>query len=141
MYSIVILGVPNPQKRPRFARMGRFVKTFDPDKSLKKDIIEGFTGQLPDTLISTPIRVEARFYFPHRTSHYRSNGTLKDKSFIKSTKPDLDNLIKFILDTLNGVIWVDDSLIVELVAGKYYDEKPRTELYIRSYEDNERTEN
>ena len=135
MYSLTILGIPTPQKRPRFARMGRYVKTYDTNKSLKEGIIESLATQLPKDLITTPLKVKVCFYFPHIKSHYKSNGALKDKLFYKDTKPDIDNLVKFIFDTLNGVIWRDDALIVSLEASKRFDDRPRTELYIEEIED------
>ena len=46
-------------------------------------------------------------------------------------RPDLDNYIK-ILDALNGIVWKDDSQIVEISAFKYYGEKPRLFLDIDS---------
>ena len=48
----------------------------------------------------------------------------------RTVRPDLSNLIKFIEDAANGVIWKDDSLIVELQAKKVYDFNPRTEMII-----------
>lgn len=47
-------------------------------------------------------------------------------------KPDLDNLVKFAKDCLNGVAWQDDSQVCELEAWKAYDEKPRTEIIIEA---------
>lgn len=39
---------------------------------------------------------------------------------VKSTRPDVDNIAKFYLDALNGVLFVDDAQVVKLVASKRY---------------------
>lgn len=41
-------------------------------------------------------------------------------------KPDLDNLLKFILDSFKDVIITDDKLICSLTAKKVYSKEPRT---------------
>ena len=44
---------------------------------------------------------------------------------------DIDNLIKSVADSLNGVIWDDDDQIVELHATKNYDkDRPRVEITV-----------
>ncbi|HGM1282915.1 TPA: RusA family crossover junction endodeoxyribonuclease [Clostridioides difficile] len=45
-----------------------------------------------------------------------------------SKKPDLDNIIKSVADSLNGIAYKDDSQIVEVVSKKYYSDKPRVEV-------------
>lgn len=35
-------------------------------------------------------------------------------------KPDCDNIVKLISDALNGIVWVDDSQVVDLVVKKRY---------------------
>jgi len=41
--------------------------------------------------------------------------------FFKTTRPDLaDNLNKGLLDALTGIVWKDDSVIVEVYARKVY---------------------
>ncbi len=40
------------------------------------------------------------------------------------TRPDCDNYCKAISDSLNGVVWLDDSQIVDLHVSKSYAEKP-----------------
>ena len=45
-------------------------------------------------------------------------------------RPDTDNLVKLVLDALNGVFWRDDSQ-VQIMAIKLYSEHPRTQVEIR----------
>lgn len=37
-----------------------------------------------------------------------------------SVKPDCDNLLKAFCDAANGLLWVDDALIISVKATKYY---------------------
>jgi Holliday junction resolvase RusA-like endonuclease len=47
-------------------------------------------------------------------------------------KPDLDNLAKAVLDSLNGLAWVDDSQIYRLLVEKVWvDEQPRTVVTLK----------
>lgn len=47
-------------------------------------------------------------------------------------KPDADNVAKM-LDALNGVVWIDDSQIVDWRVLKIYAEVPRLEVTVASY--------
>lgn len=42
------------------------------------------------------------------------------------TKPDLDKLVRGILDALTGVVWIDDSQVTFLAASKQYSMDPQT---------------
>lgn len=45
---------------------------------------------------------------------------------------DLDNAIKVVLDSLNGILYEDDSQIVEIHALRYDDKhKPRVEIEVK----------
>ena len=47
---------------------------------------------------------------------------------------DVDNLVKSVLDGLNGILWDDDSDVVELHATKALDRgNPRTEVKINAH--------
>ncbi len=48
----------------------------------------------------------------------------------KTTKPDCDNLIKCVLDALNGYAWKDDSQVYRITFLKKYGPEPRTEITI-----------
>ena len=80
---------------------------------------------------------------PRPKSHYRQGkyaGILKDNIPKHYTKcSDIDNLAKFILDTLQGDdgFFIDDKQVVELNCIKRYieqDEKPKTIVMIDKYE-------
>ena len=51
-----------------------------------------------------------------------------------STTPDLDNLCKFLLDAIKGVVINDDRIICSLSAKKVYDIQPRTEFTVTEVE-------
>jgi len=55
------------------------------------------------------------------------NGDIKPTS-----KPDVDNILKIALDSLNGIVYGDDKQVVEATIEKCYGEKP--ELIIRILE-------
>lgn len=40
-----------------------------------------------------------------------------------TTKPDCDNIVKVILDALNGVAYYDDKQVVSVTCEKYYGER------------------
>jgi Holliday junction resolvase RusA-like endonuclease len=46
-------------------------------------------------------------------------------------KPDTDNLLKFLKDCGNGLLWADDSQVSEVHAWKVYSDKPRTEITLK----------
>jgi Holliday junction resolvase RusA-like endonuclease len=93
----------------------------------------------PDVPIKAPVRLVAKFFLKRPKNHY---GTGKNAGKLKSwalsacptTKPDLDNLVKFIKDALNGIFWYDDSYVVEIQARKKYSESPRIEIEIWDFD-------
>ena len=89
----------------------------------------------PDVKLKGSILIEYKFFYERPKSHYRTgkykNLLKKNAPKIHTTKPDIDNLVKFVCDSLNGVCYRDDSQIVELKAEKHYTESgPRTEVFI-----------
>lgn len=46
------------------------------------------------------------------------------------TRPDLDNLIKFIMDTCTGILYKDDCVVSCCFIRKQYSQNPRVEFFI-----------
>ncbi len=49
-------------------------------------------------------------------------------------KPDVDNYLKTVGDALNGVVWSDDSNIVEAVVRKWWAEHPRLVVAVETFD-------
>lgn len=71
-----------------------------------------------------PIRVVLCFTFPRPKNHY---GTGKNKEALKAaapaehmTKPDLDKLVRCVLDALTGIAYHDDNQVITINARKSY---------------------
>ena len=48
-----------------------------------------------------------------------------------TTKPDTDNIVKSILDSLNGIAYKNDKQVVDLRVRKQYAEVPSVSVWIR----------
>ena len=87
-----------------------------------------------DPISGKPIEIDLKFFMKRPKNHYgtgRNAGKLKPNApVLHSKKPDIDNLIKFVFDCLNGQVWKDDALIYYVSALKMYAETPRTEITI-----------
>ena len=120
--SLVILGKPTPQKRHRYSFRGGNVRNF------KAKALE-FS---PKKMLKGAIMLSITFYMPRPKNHYRTgkfSHLLKNNAPISHiVKPDIDNLSKFVMDALQGILWDDDCYINALEARKAYSEKPRTEI-------------
>jgi Holliday junction resolvase RusA-like endonuclease len=49
---------------------------------------------------------------------------------LPSKKPDIDNVVKAVLDGLNGVAWKDDKQVTSLMASKVYGENPQVVVHV-----------
>lgn len=56
---------------------------------------------------------------------------MREKALRPIKKPDMDNVVKVIADSLNGVAYRDDTQIVDQMCRKFYSDEPRVEVIIR----------
>ena len=130
---------PVEQARPRATRMGRGIRLYDPKKVsvYKKQLAMMCKFQYKQAPLTGPLMVELNFF-----RHIQSSISKKERELRMSgghrpvVKPDTDNYIKSTLDGLNGLLWEDDNQIVDLVAHKYYSDKPRVEIEVTKLDEN-----
>ena len=114
---------PTSLKRHRHTKFGGG-HTYDPSSKDKKNFVDKLSMFIPLKPLEGPIKAELYFYEKRPKSHYRTG---KFKHLLKETAPtfnqsrkDIDNFVKFIFDSLNNKIFIDDSQIYELKCGKYF---------------------
>jgi Holliday junction resolvase RusA-like endonuclease len=123
-FSMVIIGKPMGKERPRFARMGNFVKTYTPGKTkLRESEIQVLARQemKGKEIFTGALEVSMNVGFPIPKSWSKKKTKEATDGILKPiTKPDLDNIAKLVLDALNGIVYKDDSQVVELTISKFY---------------------
>ena len=117
-------GEPRGKGRPKFARRGNFVKTYTDAKTASyEDQIRFYALKAmgDSKVIEGAVRVfvSIRMAVPKSYSQKRREACLNgsDKPL---KKPDWDNVAKSICDAMNGIIYVDDTQIVEAHITKQY---------------------
>jgi Holliday junction resolvase RusA-like endonuclease len=123
MIDLVIHGKPVGKARPRFSRRGNKVVTFTPrETQIYEQNIKSLAqvAMLGKNMLEGPVKVTIKAYFSH-----------KKKTGWHVSRPDLDNVVKAILDGLNGVVFADDASVAQLVASKEYGDE-RVEVQIEN---------
>lgn len=75
------------------------------------------------------VHIHAFYDIPKSTSKKKREQMLSGE-ILPTKKPDIDNIVKCILDALNGVAYHDDTQVARLVMTKAYAESPRVEIEI-----------
>ena len=111
---------PVPASRPRVARWS----TYYPKKytQFKKDM-EALTSELNQTPSDKLVCVGLNFMIEIPKSWSKKKRNNYDNTYC-SNNADIDNYIKAILDSLNGVFFIDDKQVVEVIARKMYSKEP-----------------
>ena len=127
--KITIYGDPKAQKRPRFARRGKFVTTYDPSNLEKDNFICQIIKNKPDKPIEGALSLMCRYYLPiPKSFSKRKKIRLTQETTPHVKRPDLDNLDKFVMDCMNSIFYSDDSQIYSKQSFKFYSPIPRTEI-------------
>lgn len=130
---------PVEQARPRAVRFGTGVRMYDPKKVavFKRQLGMLAKQQMLDRGLDPfdgPLEVRMEFYRSIQASISKKERARRLLGVHRPTvKPDLDNYIKSASDALNGILWVDDNLIISLEAKKFYAERPHLTVEIKEW--------
>jgi Holliday junction resolvase RusA-like endonuclease len=134
-----VIGEPRPLLRHRLSRGC----VYNPSCMYQKSFWEACTPVLPVEPLTGPLEAQLTFHFQRPLAHFSIKSKFKPENMLPqdrilegklhslrndaprahTTRKDLDNLIKFVLDALNGKAYVDDCQITSIVAKKKYSDK------------------
>lgn len=146
-FSCTVRGQPVPLCRHRSSRVGRIYNPSKRHESLFRKCVrqvlnraqqEQYGGSHPNQQKASSvlysrkeIAVEMSLVFSlkrplaHFISNKRGPGRVRQnapKSTSASARPDIDNLVKFVLDAMSGVLYADDCQVTTLHTVKVFDD-------------------
>jgi Holliday junction resolvase RusA-like endonuclease len=130
--AVRVFGIPVPQaragRRVRTTATGvPFVQSFDrPEcQDWKRTVQAQVLPVKPDVPLEGPLCLRLRFWLPRPAS-------LPKRVQFPVKKPDAKNLLWGVEDALRGILYRDDSAIVDLDVSKRYGPSPGVEITVEA---------
>jgi Holliday junction resolvase RusA-like endonuclease len=133
MINFVIPGQPFGKERPRMGRGYVYTpkKTVEWEKNAAKIVKEIMDPQL-DYFESEALQIKIMAYYKIPKAVNRTARLAMLAHILRPTvKPDNDNILKIVQDSLNGVCYKDDAQIVKATVEKWYSDEPRVEVFLK----------
>ena len=128
-----VFGNPKSKLRHRTAfKNGRMFSYKNPKtRQAEENFIAVAQQYRPPAPHDGPVILKLRFFreIPKSFSKKKRQLAVEGKLF-PTTKPDLDNYEKLVMDAMNTVFWRDDSQVVMVMKEKLYSDSPRTEVEV-----------
>jgi Holliday junction resolvase RusA-like endonuclease len=129
-------GEPKGKGRPKFSmRCGRVnARTPDPtviyENLIRTEYIRQCGAQKFQNDDMLKLEINAYFQIPKGASKERK-AAMESCEIRPTKKPDADNIMKVVADSLNCIAYHDDAQIVDARIYKYYSRNPRIEVSIQ----------
>ena len=121
--NIVIPFAPVPKARARSViTKHNKIRHYTPNKTKTfEHSISVFARQVIKEPFICPIRLNCTFYIetPKSWSKKKRSEAMEGR-ILPTSRPDLDNYVKSVLDGLNEILYKDDSQVIEISARKKY---------------------
>ena len=128
--DLIYRGKIQAKQRPRFN--GKFAytpkETVNYENWVKACYLEKYRNEKPFEK-ALEVNIIAFFEIPKSTSKKKKEQMLNNEIY-PTIKSDTDNIAKSILDSLNGIAYLDDKQVVDLRVRKQYAEVPSVSVWI-----------
>ncbi len=135
--SFTVIGEPVPKARPKpyFNRYTKKMHSYIPTKSRRAeyDFKMQSLQYKPAEPLTCAISLRVVVYRSIPKSFSIKKKVLAENGDISpTTRPDIDNFAKLVMDSLNKIFWNDDSQVITLVVSKHYSNRPRIEVALQT---------
>lgn len=120
--EFIVEGDPQGKARPRFSQKSGTVytptKTVRYERLIRKAFLDAGGNAIPsDCYVGITLDV----YFAIPKSYTKGKRLACEHNINRpDKKPDIDNILKIVLDGLNGVAYADDKQVIEVRCSKFY---------------------
>lgn len=117
-------GDPKGKGRPRFSTFGKFTRVYTDKQTLDYEaVIKSYAAHAMGS--SDPLETAVSVFLYVRVSIPQSYSKKRTEACLSGLekpckKPDIDNIAKTYLDAMNGVIFKDDTQVIDLHVKKVY---------------------
>ena len=135
MATFTVPGEPTGKARPIVTKSGY---AFTPQKTvLYENLIKTeFERQCGDVMYPKPTQIELEvfaYYSIPKSASKKKQKLMRQGVIRPIRKPDTDNILKVVADSLNKIAYDDDSQIVRCSIEKLYGEEPRIIVGVREW--------
>lgn len=131
--SFEVSGEVIGKGRPRFTTQNGYVRTYEPKKTkdYEKSIKMAYVQKYKNFVSDKALRIGVYIYIkPAKSISNKKKTSLLNNEFYPTKKPDVDNVIKCVLDALNNVAYHDDTQVVEQAVKKRFGEEEKIVVFI-----------
>jgi len=111
-------GLPAPQGSKTHKGGGRMVESSKALKPWRQDVRHAVLAEVMPALrkpVEGPVELELWLFMPRPKSHPKTKRTLP------ATQPDVDKLVRGVMDALTSAgVWLDDGQVTDLVVRERY---------------------
>lgn len=122
--EFTIPGAPQGKERPRFTKNG-IAYTPQKTRDYEKLVAWAYHCEAHGAKLTGPIFAEiAAVYAVPPSWNKKKRAEALDNRIFPMVKPDLDNIVKAVLDACNGLAYKDDAAVTDLTICKRYGTRP-----------------
>lgn len=135
MYEFEVVGEIKGKARPRLNTYTGQIYTMKGTADYENLVRQYFTIKYPRYVpLENRVHVKIIAYLKMPKNMPKKNKKLVEEGVLSPIKkPDIDNIVKIILDALNKIAFKDDNQITKLEIEKFYAEEEKVYVKIEEY--------
>lgn len=128
MILICIPGQPVPKGRPRAVKMRKGIRMYTPPKTKAYEeacAVEAKVAMHGAEPLSGPVEIQMQIFVKIPTSYNKAKReACRLGKIVPTSSADIDNVAKSVMDSFNGIVWKDDSQVVDAHLTKRFADEP-----------------
>ncbi len=129
-------GTPRGKQRPRVCRINGRSITYTPKQTVDyENQIRSIYSKVANFKFERCVPLEVAvfaIFAPPKSVSQKVRALMLNGEILPTKRPDGDNIIKVVLDALNGVAFHDDGQICKIYFEKMYSETPEIRVLIKN---------